>query len=622
MASHRFPPLIVAFFALVAGAMALSLRVADLKQGAFWSDEATYHSVAYSLAYDLDLHYERSDLERVYALGYAGGPSGLFLVRNPGDGQLYYAKSWIYPLFAAPFVRALGDNGFFVLHAVLLALMLGAGYAYLRRSLAAPAAALWTVTFLFAWVGPLYFFWLTPEWFNIALVFLATFLWLYKEPGATAGGAATGPGEVPADDAADRPAPPCTWLCGGWTDLAAAGLYGLVVFSKPPNALLVLPFLAWPLLRGRWVRAVVSGAIVAGIVLGCFAITQASLGSWNYQGGDRRTFQADTAYPFQNPERTFDNTGVPMTTAVEELAGFFPGTANLARDLVFAAIGRNGGWLPYMFPACLALLLFAASGRAHPRSPRGLLALACVLEVVAIILVVKGNWIGGGGTVGSRYFANVYPALFFLLPAGTGLVAAAASWAVWGLFLAQILLDPFRASANPGFHTKHFPFSLLPAELTILHNLPFNTNSRARLQELEPRARYLAYFLDDNTWLREGQTGGFWVRGGREAEVVLRTRIPAQLLTLDVRNRGTVNEVVVQHAGERLHLRLEPGESRRIEIPAAEAVEYGGTWLYRFSVGSTAATVPMFDTPGSNDYRSLGVLVRPTLEPAIEFRER
>lgn len=606
MPPQRFPALLVALLALTAGALALSLRVTTAKGGAFWSDEATYHSQAWSLAYDFDLRYDRGDLERVYALGYAGGPSGLFLVRNPEDGQLYYAKSWIYSAFAAPFVRLFGDNGFFALHAMLLALMLAAGYTYLLRAMPPPPAALWTTTFLLAWVGPLYFFWITPEWFNIAVVFLATFLWLYKEPL---------PGNTEREPASG-------WLAGAWTDLPAAALYGLVVFSKPPNALLVVPFLLWQLLRGRWLRAAATTAIAAAVVLSCFAITQDSLGSWNYQGGDRRTFQSHTSYPYLAPERGFDETGESMTTGVEDLTGFFPGVANFSRDLLYVVLGRNGGWVPYMFPACLVLIGFLASGRLRPRGAHALLAAACVAEVLAIVLVVKGNWIGGGGTIGSRYFANVYPAFFFLLPGAAGVVAAATSWVVWGLFLGQVMINPFWSSAFPSAHTKQYPLSMLPAELTILHNLPFNTNPRARLQELEPRARFLTYFIDDGTWLREGDLGGFWVKGGSEAEVVLRSRVPAQVLTLQIRNRGKVNDVMVQHGAERLRLRLEPGEQRTVELRAAEEVDYDGTWLYRFSVGSTATSVPLFDTPGSGDYRSLGVFVRPSLEPALPFRER
>jgi hypothetical protein len=604
MPGKRLPVLVLTLTALAAAALALTLRVPESKGGAFWSDEATYHSQAYSLAYDGDLRYDRGDLERVYSAGYAGGPSGVFLVRNPDNQGLYFAKAWVYGLAAAPFVRVMGDNGFFLLHALLLAAMLAAGYLYLRRGSSAGRAALWTMTYLLGSVATLYFFWLTPEWFNFSMIFLATFLWLYKEH---EGDALEG-------------APAVGWLCGGWTDAAAAVLYAVAVFSKPPNIVLVAPFILWPLLRGRWARSVVMGMVCAGIIVGLFAVTDASLGSWNYQGGDRRTFQAHTSYPYMAPDHTFDSTGIPMTTSVEQLTGFWPGALNLSRDLAYIVVGRNGGLFPYMFPALVALALFAASRRDRRPGPRLLLAIFCVVEIIAIVIVVKGNWIGGGGTIGSRYFLNVYPAMFFLLPAAAGLLGAAVSWLVWGLFLAQIVLNPFVSSANPSFHTKGFPYSELPAELTILHNLPFNTNSRARLQEIDQPATFLAYFLDDGTWLREAGLGGFWVRGGQEAEIVLRAREPLETIRLQVRNRGEPNRIVVSHGAHRIERRLEPDQRIVLELPGSEPHDYFGTTLYRLSVWSEASTIPLFDTPGSGDTRTLGVFVRPTVEPARVFR--
>ena len=85
MFAQRLPVVVLCLVAITAIAVAGTPRVAESKNGGFWSDEATYHSQAYSLAYDADLRYDRADLERVYAAGYTGGPSGIFLVRNPDD---------------------------------------------------------------------------------------------------------------------------------------------------------------------------------------------------------------------------------------------------------------------------------------------------------------------------------------------------------------------------------------------------------------------------------------------------------------------------------------------------------------------------------------------------------
>ena len=607
MLGRRLPALILVLISLTALGYAATLRVSDNKSngthtGIFWSDEAVYHSMAHSFAFDGDIRYERHDLERVYAAGYSGGPSGIFLVRNPDNGHLYYSKAWIYPLVAAPFVRFLGDKGFFVLHALLLASMLAAGYAYARRRSPSAVASLFTVTYVLGSVVTLYFFWMTPEWFNCTLIFLATFLWLYKE--------------TPTNSERGR------WsalLEGAWTDYAAALVYGLAIFSKPPNLLLIAPLLLWNLWRRRWGRSITCGAICAGVIVAMFAVTWSWIGSPNYQGGDRRQFNVNTSYPFFDADKTFDTVGIDMTTNLADFAAALPPLDTLARDVVYVWIGRNGGMVLYMFPAVLALGLFVAHNRRRLMSARGLLAAFWLLEILAIVLYVRGNWIGGGGTVGSRYFANVYPVLFFVLPAGSRLAASAAAWAVWGVCLAQIVLSPVTASLRPAAHTTRLPYTLFPVELTILHNLPFNTNPRARRQTLTRPARFHAYFLDDNTYLSEPDVGGFWVKGGRDAEVVLRTAAPAERIRLNIRNRARANRVVVRYGSQVIERRIEPRAAIEIVLEAGEAQEYieGPSWLYRLSVWSEQGTLPAFDTEGSGDIRNLGVLIRPSVEPDL-----
>ena len=131
-------------------AWAVSMDFVKASSG-FISDAATYYEMGHSLANDFDLEYRREDLVRVW-LEYPGGPEGLFLKRGTdndvslsasfpfitataqpdGDAsRLYYGKSYIYPLFAAPFVFFFGTNGFLVLHAVLMSICFLCAYAFL-----------------------------------------------------------------------------------------------------------------------------------------------------------------------------------------------------------------------------------------------------------------------------------------------------------------------------------------------------------------------------------------------------------------------------------------------------------------------------------------------------------
>ena len=113
------------------GGLALTVDFPRAAMG-IQSDEATYYMMGHSLAEDGDLTYRREDLVRVWR-EFPAGPSGLFLkkgrdileagpmLRPPfvwmrtqpdPDRRGSYGKSFAYPLFAAPFVRLFGTNGF------------------------------------------------------------------------------------------------------------------------------------------------------------------------------------------------------------------------------------------------------------------------------------------------------------------------------------------------------------------------------------------------------------------------------------------------------------------------------------------------------------------------------
>ena len=143
------------------GGLALSVDFPRAAHG-IHSDEATYYMMGHSLARDSDVTYRREDLVRVWR-EFPSGPSGLFLKRgqdvidsglmlrppffwtrtqpDADATRLFYGKSFIYPLLAAPFVAAFGTNGFLVFHAVLLALAAWCAYLFLHTRMPAQIAA-------------------------------------------------------------------------------------------------------------------------------------------------------------------------------------------------------------------------------------------------------------------------------------------------------------------------------------------------------------------------------------------------------------------------------------------------------------------------------------------------
>jgi hypothetical protein len=594
---------VLALVALLFFGHALTFDVRQNKTG-YFSDEATYHAMAYSLAYDADIRYEQRDLERIFELEYTGGPTGIFLKREAQSGRIYYAKAFIYSLVAAPFVRLFGDNGFFVLHALLLAGLFAAGYAYLRRAMEPAVAALYTATYLMASVALLYYFWITPEWFNLSLVFFATFLWLYKLPPAGWAPEASGDeGELWQATG---------WLTAGWTDFAAAALYGIAAYSKPPMLIFMVPLVVWTAWRGQWRRAAALALVTVVALVLLFGATWAATGDWNFQGGDRRTFYGP--YPFEPHASAWDTIGSPMVTEAGDV--WFPSFGTMLLNFVYVFVGRNAGLLLYMFPALLAIFLFLRSPHRTLRGPHALLIAAAVLQALFFLLVISNNWIGGGGAVGNRYFLGLYPVLFFVIPWGARSTGAVFAWTISALFLAQILLNPFASSHSPALHTKSYPFKLFPTELTLLNNLPFNTNPHARRIPLTENPEFFLYFIDNNTYLRETEAEGFWVKGERKAEIVLRSMLPVETLVLDFQNGPEPNRVRARVAGDSFDQVLEPRQRTTWRAEPSRSIAYEGTYLYRFTVESESGFLPRFAEGRNNDLRYLGVLVRPTIEPS------
>lgn len=611
MLAHRQALGVLIGLGIVLISFSLSLNYPRAADG-MWSDAATYYTMAHSLAFDGDLAFDRRDLERVYQ-EFPGGPSGIFLKRGRGVDltfvgalpfvvnraepveEIYFAKAYIYSLTAAPFVRLFGTNGMLLLHAVLVLAVLLAGYSFLSTRSPPGVSLAFTLTFFFASVAPAYYIWLTPELFNLALVFLGAFFWLYKE----------------------RADAPPRLLAGLTSDLIAAALWGAAAYSKVSNVFLILPLLALLALRRRWRRFLLTGVAFGAILGGLFLVNLGVTGELNYQGGDRKTFYG--RYPFQSPELTFENTG--LSKATTEIYTQQPWDI-VVHDLYFFHVGRFSGMAVYFFPAVVALALFAV-GRKEPWQwlVLGIATFGCLLFIVWMPV----NYFGGGGTLGNRYFMNVFPLYFFLTPPLTRALVTLPSWAVAGVFLTPILVSPFEAARHPGEHATSGPYKWLPVELSLINDLPTNNDPEKFRQRFEDS--FLGYFLDNNTWGRESVSGGglgFWVRGGTCAEMVVRTRIPLEELTVRVYNKiGVPNRVRVCVPGGCDTSEYAPGEKKILTLPAGRGFPYedfgARSYCYLVSIHPERGEVPMLRRRGERDQRYLGAFIHisPAPYPAI-----
>ncbi len=618
---------VVALFAAVV-ALGLAGRLINYPAlaGGFKGDEATYVSMAFSIADDFDLKYDRGDFERfgrLFGAGRSGrpvGPEGIFLKQgaSPTTERLEYGKAFIYPLAAAPFARLGGLGGMLIFNVLLLA-----GCVWCAIRLCAARVGGWrghalAVAFIAASSTPVWAAWLTSEMFNFALIFYAYFLWAYKEVRPDAPGRRT-------------------FLGGPWSDVLAAVLIGLATYSKVSNAALIGPLVVYALWRRgsasgreRLAQSVVIGVVFAASTAGLFAANKLISGEISYQGGNRKTFYGH--FPFDDAGSRFDAARGSNEMVTEGVSSdiLFPlrisghgierGSPRfwplLGHNVWYFFSGRDSGLVPYFFPGALIVVLWL--GRWRDMRLWQVLTFGAIAGTAVILLVwFPYTWNGAGGPPGNRYFFSVYPLFLFLVPAGTGAVAALSAWVIGGAFAGAIVLHPFLSSKAPWTVPERAPLRWLPIELTMMDDVPARLHpGRGRLPFGNPR-NALLYYMDAGTYTPEDGPNGqfFWVAGATRADIVVRLsdRTPSAKMRLIAESR-VANHVTIDWGGDRCVLALAPDQPATCELRAS-----GGVWAHRgyffpLSVTTTAGFVPSVADPRSADQRNLGVRLTPVFD--------
>lgn len=599
---------------------ALSVDFAKASNGGFFGDAATYYTLGHSLATDLDFEFRRDDLARVWK-EYPTGPEGIFLKRA-ADGRLFYAKAYIYPLVASPFIRVFGTNGFLVLHAILMTLCFLCAYSFLCARSHPVGALVFAGAFLFVSLVPIYLVQLAPDFFIFAIVLQGYYFWCYKEVAAPIA-------ESQLTSWRTR------WLLAPRSDVVAAVLLGIGTFAKPTNVLLIAPLLVSSLLRSQWQRAARIGVAFGVVVTALFALNVGVTGEWNYQGGERKTFYSrDGAdfkggFPYQDDAKDFDSVGLGRVGG-GSFAVLFTRDALVEvfrRNLGYFVTGRHTGFAVYFFPGMMALILFLLATR--DRAMWQWLTLAGgVGTAVALLLYMPYTWSGGGGPVGNRYFLGTYGVFLFLVPPLQTAVAGLVTLAISGLFVMRIVSNPFYASTHPAEHSKSGLFRYLPIELTMVNDLPVNVQPDRTRQPLGGTPPVLAYFIDDNIYNRERDA--FWVKGESTADLLLRAPIAPESQAAGVpeaRSLRIEKLTVILETGPRPNrVTVNAGTGARVVDMAASSqhvfeVEmprgvpykyhpaYPTNYVYSVAISSATGFVPMFEI-GSGDSRFLGVMVR------------
>ncbi len=615
---------LAALFLCVYGAFALSVDLPRATYG-FKSDEATYYMMGLSLVHDWDLAYRREDLVRVWR-EFPAGPAGVFLKHGKKlDGspdparRLYYGKSFIYPLFAAPFIALVGSKGFLVLNALCLALVLLCGYLFLHARAPAWPSAILAAGFVMASVVPIYVAQMMPEVFNFSLALLGYFCWLYKEVATP-----------------ERSPRGTRWLFTGKSDLAMAILLGIATFSKITNALLFAAPAGWWLIRRvggfrlkvetqepphtRLTRQLLATALFVAVAGGLFGVNKAISGEWSYQGGERASYYYE--FPFQNdvPVHELGTTKSRETLMTDVIFNKRTFVSNLSHNLEYFFVGRHAGMLPYFFPGFFAMLLMLAAPRRRP-GWQWLVLLSALAQGLIFVVATPYTWSGGG--VGNRYFFCGYGVMLFLLPPVDTIAGALVPWLVGSLFVAPWVLNPFTASFKPADIAKAGPFRALPVELTLLNDLPVFTEGEARSRVAfggiaagDPE--FLVSFLDGNAYDREADRS-FWTRGDSRADLVFKVGGPMKDAVFTIAAGPVPIDVTIAVDGRSASVHLEPGESTQASVPMSGGLLYEkeveGARLHTVRIYTTGGFTPIFFDGKSSDVRYLGARLKPMLEP-------
>jgi hypothetical protein len=580
----------------------LFVNLPAIHQGFLFADQAIYYSMTQSLAQDGDIEYTKRDLMR-YEHDFPARPLGIFLKKGK-DGKLFYAKSYAYSLFAAPFFKSFGANGALVFHALLLLLLLLMGRAYFSHSNSSTLSLLMVLTFLFASIAGIYYLWITPDFFNLFLAFTILFLWLYKYKIRESSELNKQTGKLH------------SFLLSDWTDYLAGFLVGIAAFSKPPNVVLLGPLVLLALFQKKFFKSVLI-VLVFLVASGIFWGTNYIItGDWNYQGGERKSFYY--TYPFEKENITFDSIKTVEMTADGYAQKHLLPAKFIPYNLFYYFFGRFTGVTWYFFPALLFLILFFIEKK---KLLQWLIFLAAFTEILIYIVLMPDNYAGGGGALANRYFLSIYPLFLFLPLAKRNIKDLALCWVVAAFFISPILVSPSSHSHYPSMHAKKFPFKALPVEMTLVNNLPTNTNPNAFRQEvgIPPHIGWL-HFLDDNFNPRQKESleekRGFWTRGPYTAEMILKTYYPVERLDFHLLNNPRMrNEITIQLGRKKKRITLGTKQRGTLSFSPVKAFKIKALHLYRIKIGASKGSIPYYEIETSAERRFLGVFFEIDIVP-------
>jgi hypothetical protein len=235
--------------------------------------------------------------------------------------------------------------------------------------------------------------------------------------------------------------------------------------------------------------------VLAVSLLGNLAVR----GTWSSYAGERHGYYSYTGFPLEvggdGGAQAVEGAIGPSASWTAHLVPFGFDVRVSAWNVVYLAIGRHVGVLPYFLPLVLGFVGWRSGWRAWA-------LLGAVVAVAAAFAILRPfNFWGGGGALANRYLLPVYPCLWFLAERRRGVIPVLVVSVLAAPFLWPTWTAPrgFLRSEDGGYrHVSAAAERMLPYETT--------------QNQLKPSGRedFLHAALDESP--DRGHPGGLWVK--------------------------------------------------------------------------------------------------------------
>ncbi len=539
------------------------------KRGWFYADESSYFSITQSLAHDYDLRYTRDDIIRIREK-FPDGPQGLFLKKGKND-HVYYAKSYAYPLFAAPFYRLFGLNGIVLFNCLMLFFSIYMGFLLLRRYHDEKKSFLFSLIFVISTVTPIYLSWITADLFNYFTLYAGLFFFFHKFEKFNKG------------------------------FYISALFFSMAAFSKPSTVIPIAVVYLVLLFRKEWKKFIILGVLSALICSAFLGYYFFQTGSINFQAGERKSFYHK--FPFEKESYTFEDMGYGMS--LDNYGDrYFVSPKIVMANIFYYFFGRYSGMSLYFSSAVFILFLFFF----QKKKPEDWFVLASIaIAILAFAIGTPDNYLGGSGTVGNRYFLTIFPLFFFL-----GFKTRIFKTMMIPVVIAAVMLTSVFAfsayrSSPAKFAGLTFPINMFPPEKTQYNSLPFNENPHARRREMTNSPhRFWLYFINEQFWPKEGNT--FWTYGKGQQELFVLSEKHVEEFTFIISNGPEKNRVTVEVDGKVKEVTVDSWKRKLVTIKGHEGFKTDkNRYIYYIKTGGEKSFKPFYADDNSSDTRLLGV---------------